>query len=741
MRKLIVKIFIILCILTLPAVFSNYKIIFATSTSSLHEKTQVLKLASGGYADGVDFRPSFTILTPGFQEHVSCWSNDGGLSYFTYGDEEIENIIEDNKLYYFRKNEHSIIYKLFEKINGNLNLYIAQFTEHSEFILLKYTMHTYENNLLPVKVDMIDDVTKHSIIVFSVLNNTQTHQYVYEEFDHLLDTLSLQYKALSGVLPRYNLIGHSRGGIINLMYATKHIYNVSSMFSIGTPYFGSNLGDIDVILNLLYKEDSSIITNSEFNGLGDILNETKCLEIMNEWNAVYTDDLNMTIRAYGAITSLELLKEVMDDIDLTSVSTDSSLYATLSEYKTLLLNIITVLDDNPYETEIGVQLLNILFEVIEKSDRIQNWLNTNSLEGLSPEWINKVQTVLAEVNIIDNTVVIEDDFFIDLYSQLGINEETNQKYNGFKKMALVFGENDYNENRAVHDLPGIPHNLSIMNDTIVDDIIDEAFCVCDSFCSTLNRCSCYEHDCDLNCNCTDDSCEEGKCIDCLCSQCITLQNHQCTSVCCAYGGCCDCDDSLTSECYCEQYFEFDNSDPVSISDNYTELLNFNLTKAYIFEPTSTGNRNIIAEGCELKIYEYTNDGLFLISLGEEGFIEGKKYLVVLISFDVSMVNFSFTPSDELIFANNITINGNSSNIYVFTHYGDLGYYFITVDDDDISLSGSIENGLIEYGNNSFYVYLEKDKIETIILSNNSDVAASFQIIKTSRIKSVLLVVS
>ena len=68
-----------------------------------------------------------------------------------------------------------------------------------------------------------------------------------------------------------------------------------------------------------------------------------------------------------------------------------------------------------------------------------------------------------------------------------------------------------------------------MNDTIINDIIDEAFCICDDFCEISNRCTCYEHDCYLICTCSDDSCEEGKCIDCLCSQCISLQSYQCTS--------------------------------------------------------------------------------------------------------------------------------------------------------------------------------------------------------------------
>lgn len=113
MRK-ILKIFLfILCLAYFLIMFSFGKI-YASENNSLCSKTKVLKLASGGFADGVDFRSSITILTPGFQEDASCWSNDGGLSYFTYGDEEIENIIEDNKLYYFRKNEHSLIYKLFE---------------------------------------------------------------------------------------------------------------------------------------------------------------------------------------------------------------------------------------------------------------------------------------------------------------------------------------------------------------------------------------------------------------------------------------------------------------------------------------------------------------------------------------------------------------------------------------------------------------------------------------------------
>ena len=73
------------------------------------------------------------------------------------------------------------------------------------------------------------DVTKHIILVFDAYYSGQGNDYAYAQLEYALDAISYQYYQVTGVLPTYNLIGHSRGGITNLQYALVHPYNVASL--------------------------------------------------------------------------------------------------------------------------------------------------------------------------------------------------------------------------------------------------------------------------------------------------------------------------------------------------------------------------------------------------------------------------------------------------------------------------------------------------------------------------------
>ena len=56
----------------------------------------------------------------------------------------------------------------------------------------------------------------------------------------MLSKIVYDVKELNGgILPKVNLIGHSRGGLTNLQYALDHPDLVDSLISIGTPYFGT----------------------------------------------------------------------------------------------------------------------------------------------------------------------------------------------------------------------------------------------------------------------------------------------------------------------------------------------------------------------------------------------------------------------------------------------------------------------------------------------------------------------
>ncbi|MDR2047161.1 MAG: alpha/beta hydrolase [Clostridiales bacterium] len=75
------------------------------------------------------------------------------------------------------------------------------------------------------------DYNKHIVILFDAVESAGYHSEVYEELNAVLDTVSYNYLSVKGFLPKYNLVGHSRGGVVNLMYATEHPYSVENLIS------------------------------------------------------------------------------------------------------------------------------------------------------------------------------------------------------------------------------------------------------------------------------------------------------------------------------------------------------------------------------------------------------------------------------------------------------------------------------------------------------------------------------
>jgi pimeloyl-ACP methyl ester carboxylesterase len=93
-------------------------------------------------------------------------------------------------------------------------------------------------------VEDFADYNKHIVILFDAIENVGYHSEVYEELNAVLDTVSYNYLSVKGFLPKYNLVGHSRGGVVNLMYATEHPYSVENLISIDTPYYGLMIADL-----------------------------------------------------------------------------------------------------------------------------------------------------------------------------------------------------------------------------------------------------------------------------------------------------------------------------------------------------------------------------------------------------------------------------------------------------------------------------------------------------------------
>lgn len=221
-----------------------------------------------------DEAPQITVFTHGFGGGAEHWANDisegGGGGNFTY---ESDSMIEQLRKSIEVKDKSVTMYavKIDEK---DLNTeYTSVKSSQSEILNLSLTdnvgskqlKHMYEGQKYIISKELAlykcdekqysldednkkethitsNDVSKHIILVLDMEQSERSNDYVYAQFEYILDSISYQYRQLTGDLPTYNLIGHSRGGITNMQYALAHPYNVASIYSMGTPYNGSAFG-------------------------------------------------------------------------------------------------------------------------------------------------------------------------------------------------------------------------------------------------------------------------------------------------------------------------------------------------------------------------------------------------------------------------------------------------------------------------------------------------------------------
>lgn len=85
------------------------------------------------------------------------------------------------------------------------------------------------------------DIQTHIILIYNgelgSSSNIVTNDECYNLFEESLNTILSGISLLQeDTLPKINLIGHSRGGLVNLQYAINHKEIINNLISLGTPY-------------------------------------------------------------------------------------------------------------------------------------------------------------------------------------------------------------------------------------------------------------------------------------------------------------------------------------------------------------------------------------------------------------------------------------------------------------------------------------------------------------------------
>jgi len=194
--------------------------------------------------------PLITVVTHGQGGRASDWSNDGVRRY----------------LYY---NNNSLIERLRRESGGNVYVarsYIYDFNfrwpddymyttggcpsarqdvyrrddivrlstgrEYARPLLSLFSLdneNSYEDvnlalrrgtNYTSLRHTTLRDKTRHNIIVFESRDSIQYRNFVYNELNAILTMISYDFFRSTGVIPKINMIGHSTGGIWNMMWGS-----------------------------------------------------------------------------------------------------------------------------------------------------------------------------------------------------------------------------------------------------------------------------------------------------------------------------------------------------------------------------------------------------------------------------------------------------------------------------------------------------------------------------------------
>ncbi|MDY4186660.1 MAG: hypothetical protein SOX77_02215 [Candidatus Borkfalkiaceae bacterium] len=160
-----------------------------------------------------------TVLTHGLGSNAGTWSN---------------NYSKTNNSSAFAYDGQSLISRISEQVGG-AKIYWAKMSGYKSFNLYDITAQkSTGTTYTPTNVvNQINDISKHIVIVFDLNKSVESNNNVYYQFNYMLSKIIYDVKvANGGILPKVNLIGHSRGGITNLQYALDHPDLVSTLVSL-----------------------------------------------------------------------------------------------------------------------------------------------------------------------------------------------------------------------------------------------------------------------------------------------------------------------------------------------------------------------------------------------------------------------------------------------------------------------------------------------------------------------------
>ena len=270
-------------------------------------------------------RPTgITILAHGMGNNPECWSN--GLFYspnntqntsynLQYNSDSIITLIEEKVDYTLHQGGNNLMY-------SNLDIIVPEFINDRNFrfdhFSLKGKTLTKESGL---QDNFLFDASKHILVVYKSRRSMQGFDDEYRDFKRLVNSLSYDYKLLSGKVPELNLVGFSNGGLLCTQYTTEHPYNVDALSTIATPFNGTtfieSVRDFYQVVKKYFAlpEDFQQFANGTFDSgvYQSIISEDRIRNMKNGWNDMVSrvTDHHIEATAYGSVMTTAYVERLL----------------------------------------------------------------------------------------------------------------------------------------------------------------------------------------------------------------------------------------------------------------------------------------------------------------------------------------------------------------------------------------------------------------------------------------------
>lgn len=314
-------------------------------------------------------------------------------------------------------------------------------------------------------------------------NVARTNSELYEKFKEslnciLTDIANNQY----GYLSKINLVGHSRGGLINMLYSFDYPEIVNNIISLGTPYMSSDWAKAYVSLMKIINGPEKI------QGYDDMLDENHIDEYSYYFNSFASNVNSLAIgfyqtNTYFANTVLQYFTNNSNSIDEIAQLLSDSTNGLVDKQKFLdslnfLFGALANLIKYVYDDSVLGKILN----VAKLISNVASFFTDNEYITAFKDFLNSLGDALEKDVLVnqnhDSIDSINTDSAVNLDSQLGYERNTTKEKFKFKnrKSILLGDENNqdyYDEDHCAEpDNAWIGHNFETKNPTAINYILE-----------------------------------------------------------------------------------------------------------------------------------------------------------------------------------------------------------------------------------------------------------------------------